>query len=153
MVLETRAREKIDSFRGRTRWLSNFGDAPAMYEYVLYPTSEHAFQAAKTLDPAEREIIRAAKTPREAKRLGRKVKLRPGWDDMRVVVMRDILRSKFRDNADMRRKLLDTGDAELIEGNTWGDTFWGQVDGEGENWLGRILMEIRAELRAVKEEP
>jgi ribA/ribD-fused uncharacterized protein len=139
----------ISAFSGTYRFLSNFYAAPTGYEGIIYPTSEHAFQAAKTVDPAQREEIRKLKTPGEAKRYASRsgpLTLRPGWDGMRVNVMRIVLRSKFADDR-LREQLLATGDAALVEGNTWGDVFWGQVDGVGENWLGRLLMELRAELR------
>lgn len=144
---------RIDSFRDEFRFLSNFwevlvrleGDDPPRE----YPTLEHAFQAAKTLDPVERRTIRMARTPGEAKRLGRCVKLRPGWDDIKLNVMRDLLWFKFTEHPELRSRLLATEDAELVEGNTWGDRFWG-VDiatGEGENHLGRLLMETREKIR------
>ena len=114
----------------------------------MYPKVEHAFAAAKTLDPAERELIRLAERPGDAKRLGRQIALRPGWDDMRVEVMRTLLARKFAPGSELAARLLATMDAELIEGNTWGDRFWGKVRGQGRNQLGQLLMERRAQLRA-----
>lgn len=66
---------------------------------------------------------------------------------MKLDVMEACVRDKFTRNADLRRRLLETGDAELVEGNTWGDRFWGVCDGEGENHLGRVLIKVRGELR------
>ncbi len=140
---------KIDSFGGEHRFLSNFFalPKPMLWEGLLYPTSEHAFQASKTLDVNEREKIRDARSPGAAKRLGKLVKpLRPGWDDMRVMVMSSVCWVKF-EHPILRKWLLETGDAELIEGNTWGDTFWGTAKGRGENQLGKVLMNIRAAIR------
>jgi ribA/ribD-fused uncharacterized protein len=105
-------------------------------------TVEAAFQAAKTIDLEERRWIAEAPSPGAAKRLGRAATLREGWDDMRVAVMRACLEKKFADDW-LRRRLMATGDRHLEEGNTWGDRFWGTVDGVGENWLGRLLMERR----------
>jgi ribA/ribD-fused uncharacterized protein len=139
-------RGRIDNFRGVNRWLSNFWMEPFEYLTDIWPSSEHAYQAMKTQNMDERDEIRLAPTARAAKKLGMRVTLRPGWDDMRVDTMREILQAKFK-SANLRMWLEMTGDAELIEGNTWGDKFWGQVDGVGENWLGRLLMELREELR------
>ena len=79
------------------------------------------------------------------RKLGRKVTLQAGWDSMRVAVMRELLRTKFSDNV-LRALLLETGHADLVEGNSWQDVFWGVCRGKGENWLGRLLMEVRREV-------
>jgi ribA/ribD-fused uncharacterized protein len=100
----------------------------------------------KTTDKAERAKILAAKTPAEAKRIGKTVTLRKNWSQIREEVMETGLRAKFQQNPELKKKLIDTGNVDLIEGNTWGDTFWGQVDGKGENKLGKLLMKIRKEL-------
>ncbi len=138
----------IDDFDGipENAFLSNFSQHGASFEGVYYITSEHAYQAAKTLVQREREEIRNAPIPGIAKRLGQKVTMRPDWDEIKVGVMHQIVKSKFSSDI-MRQKLFDTGNAILIEGNTWNDTFWGICDGVGENWLGRILMLVRSELR------
>lgn len=136
----------IDRFTCEYGFLSNFSPDSVKYEGILYPTSEHAFQAAKTLDIGERRKIAGLKTPGKAKSAGRKLKLRKDWNSVRISVMCDILRIKFSTDP-LKTKLLETGDATLIEGNTWGDMFWGKVDGEGENWLGKLLMKVRAELK------
>ena len=136
----------IDSFDGDFFFLSNFFPHSIMYMGKIWKTSEHAFQGAKTLDESEQETIRRQITPGQAKRKGRKITLRPDWENIKVSVMREILKIKFSDPV-LAQMLLDTGDNELIEGNDWGDTFYGRVNGVGENWLGRILMEIREELR------
>lgn len=139
---------KIGEFQGEYRFLSNFWPAACEFEGVRYPSSEHAYQAAKTLDSAERRRIAALPTPSEAKRAGRALALRPDWETAKFDVMRACVRSKFALNPDLAAKLLDTGDALLEEGNDWGDRTWGVVDGVGENRLGKILMDVRAELRA-----
>lgn len=144
----TGAPAKIGEFQGEYRFLSNFWPAPCEFEGVRYPSSEHAYQAAKSLDAADRRRIAALPTPSEAKRAGRALTLRPDWETVKFDVMRECVRSKFALNPDLAEKLLATGDALLEEGNTWGDRTWGVVDGVGENRLGRILMDIRSELRA-----
>jgi ribA/ribD-fused uncharacterized protein len=137
----------IDSFRGENRWLSNFGDNEAAYDGVVYPTSEHAYMAAKTLNPEERAKILACPTPGKAKRLGRKVTLRKGWDDIKVSIMEGIINDKYERSPELQAKLIATGDEKLVEGNDWGDTFWGVCKGQGKNHLGRILMRVRDRLR------
>jgi len=137
----------VDRFTGEFAFLSNFYDSPITLNGFHYRTVEHAFQAMKTKNSSERERIRRASTPGLAKRLGRQVTLRRGWDEMKIAVMRDLLRLKFSVGTELAEWLCNTGDAELIEGNYWGDTFWGVCEGEGENMLGKLLMEIRDELQ------
>lgn len=136
----------IDSFMGEYRFLSNFQTCEVWLDGKKYMTTEAAYQAAKTFDEAEREAIRLAEKPSKAKKLGMKVKLRPDWEQVKLRVMEDLLRQKFC-NAPLRTQLLDTGEHELIEGNTWGDKFWGVCEGVGENNLGKLLMKIREEIR------
>lgn len=123
-------------------FLSNFHPAAVRLDGVEHRSVEHAYQAAKTLDLLEREHVRSAPTPAVAKERGRQVTIRPGWDELKVAVMRDLLAQKFSDPV-LRKRLAATAPLDLIEGNTWGDRFWGVYEGEGENWLGRLLMEIR----------
>lgn len=140
----------ITHFTGENRWLSNFGEESVVYEGTVYPTSEHAFQAAKTLDVEERLKIKACKTPGKAKKLGRKVTLRSDWEEVKIDIMEEIVTAKFMQNSNIAKKLLDTGSQYLIEGNTWGDKFWGCVYENnkwvGHNHLGTILMKIRKKL-------
>ena len=135
----------INSFHGRYRFLSNYYTSPISYEGLTYPTLEAAFQAAKTTDPALRKQIAEASHPAEARRLGRRLKLRPDWNAMRVEVMRELLAAKFSD-PELASQLLETGNATLIEGNPWGDTFWGVSRGQGRNMLGLLLMDLRSVL-------
>lgn len=137
-------------FQGKLWFCSNFFPSSIEVDGVSYRTMEHAFQASKTLDPKLREHIRKQVKAAHAKKEGRKVPLRSGWDEMKVQVMRDLVRQKFNFHQSLKERLLATGDRHLEEKNTWGDVFWGTYDGVGENWLGRILMEIREELRAAK---
>lgn len=145
--------EAITAFRGDYEFLSNFSPSVVELDGVQYPTIEHAFQATKTHDFSQHRAIRNASTPSEAKRLGRKLKRREDWFDISLEVMEDLVRQKFTRYPDLGSKLLATGDAELIEGNTWSDKFYGAIwDSKqeqwiGENHLGKILMKIRAEFQ------
>jgi len=119
---------------------------------VEYPTVEHAFQAMKSLDRSERQVIAALETPGRAKRAGRKVQLRRDWNQVSESAMRYLLRQKFRAGTQHARRLLATGDAEIVEWNSWHDTRWGRCacdrcGGQGDNKLGRALMRIRDELQ------
>jgi ribA/ribD-fused uncharacterized protein len=138
--------KKIDSFVGEYRFLSNFAPSVIEVDGFDYPTVEHAFQALKTENPTEREIVRTARTPGQAKKLGRRVTLRADWNTARVSVMKMLLEKKFS-NKVLRAELLATEDAELVEGNYWNDTFWGVCRGRGENNLGRLLMEVRSSIK------
>ena len=134
----------ITRFAGEYRWLSNFWPAPIPYGNITFPTSEHAYQAFKSQDPEVWKIVAALPTPGMAKRYGSKIVLHPDWDSFKVETMRRILVIKFQ-NPELKAKLIATGDAQLVEGNTWGDLFWG-VDttmGVGSNQLGKLLMGIR----------
>lgn len=134
----------IDSFTGEYRFLSNFWQSR-----ITDPgsTVEHWYQAMKTLVPEEQQRIIEAPTPGEAKRLGRTVTLRPDWDDIKLDIMLLLVRQKFYRSQIYTHALLATGDEELVEGNTWGDTYWGVCKGVGENHLGKILMQVREELK------
>ena len=138
---------KIDRFREAYFFLSNFYECPVTFDGITYQNNEAAFQAQKTLDPAERAAF-SVLNPTEAKHRGRKVSLRADWEAVKVGLMYEICKAKFTQHPDLAQKLLATGDAELIEGNTWGDRIWGAVNGVGANNLGKILMRIRGELRA-----
>lgn len=139
--------EKISSFRGAYGFLSNMTTAVFEWDGRTYRNSEAAFQSAKSLDPKERDSF-STLTGVVAKRAGRRVNLRSDWESVKVAVMEEVVREKFVQNPELLKKLIDTGDAELVEGNSWHDTFWGvdQTTGEGENHLGRILMKLRGEL-------
>ena len=135
----------IDRFNGEHAFLSNFYPSPVRLSGEHYPTVEHAFQAAKLHDRKLRKQIRFASTPGKAKRLGRQVPLRYGWEGMKLSVMEELLRQKFAPSSDLWRKLQATSPSKLIEGNTWGDQFWGVCQSQGQNQLGRLLMKIRDE--------
>ena len=141
--------EPITSFRGEYEFLSNFYECyvPMTFgkDHVPFEfrNAEAAFQAHKTTNFADL-IMLSNMTGPEAKKFGRKVKLQDDWNDMRLQIMFEVVLTKFVVNQDLRDKLIMTGQRELIEGNTWNDTFWGVCNGKGENHLGKILMEIRS---------
>lgn len=142
------SRRAIIAFAGAYRFLSNFYPVHIVLDDESYASVEHAYQAAKTRDPEARAKIRRARSAGAAKHLGRRVPMRPDWEAVKIEVMKRLVRQKFRCDAELARALLATGDAELVEGNYWNDTFWGQCPvGNGFNHLGKILMEVRAELR------
>jgi ribA/ribD-fused uncharacterized protein len=136
----------VASFKGEFAFLSNFWPCKVEFEGMIYPGVEQAFQSAKTLDPAERRPF-VDLGPGAAKRLGRKLALRPDWQEVKVGIMRQCLQSKFAD-PELRAQLLSTGERQLIEGNRWGDRFWGVCGGTGRNMLGTLLMELRAAIRS-----
>jgi len=142
---------RIDSFSGSWGVLSNFTPCEVLLadDGVTYPSVEHAYQAAKTLDLGKRlKFVLNGITPGMAKQMGKKLKLRPDWEEVKIGVMRDLLMQKFSPSIP-KRKLLSTFQAVLIEGNHWHDNYWGNCScelcagTEGENMLGKLLMEVR----------
>lgn len=134
---------KINEFKNEYAFLSNFYPCKVNILGRTYPSAEHAYQALKTNDMAKRQEIANAPTAKEAKAIGRKLTLRPNWDNERLPIMDLVVTAKFHQNSDLKKKLVDTGDAELIEGNYWRDNFWGVFQGKGENNLGKVLMGVR----------
>lgn len=142
---------EITRFAKEYRFLSNFHPCVISYEEEIYPTAEHLYQALKFPEgSALREKIRLAGTPNEAKKLGQSKGIRKDWNELKVDVMHFVLRLKFA-KVELKERLLATEDALLIEGNWWGDTFWGCVQTNGKwtgyNWLGKLLMELREEIK------
>lgn len=135
----------INEFRGEYAFLSNFYSAPVVYDGLKYQNNEAAFQAAKTFGTQRERFTNIS--PSYAKKIGRHVPLRSDWEDVKFDVMYDIVKAKFTQNEDLKRKLLDTEGYYLEEGNNWGDKIWGVVNGVGENHLGKILMRVRNELK------
>lgn len=137
----------IEQFIGEYRWLSNFEPSPIEYIGGLFPTVEHAYQSAKTTNMFEQQKVMACLTPGAAKRVGQHLTLRPDWtEETRLSTMRFLLEKKF-EIPELREKLLATGESLLVEGNHWNDTFWGVCNGEGENHLGKLIMEVRKQIR------
>lgn len=133
---------------------------------IIFPSVEHAFQAAKTLDESEKKKFADTNlSAREAKQMGRALELRPDWDEVRHIIMMILVRTKFFNNPDLETCLLETGTAKLVMGSTNSDqydSYWGMWINpdssvepdmnptslflEGENRLGNILMDVRKEL-------
>lgn len=144
----------IENFSKNYAFLSNSypSQISPWEDGLIYPTAEHAYQAIKTFNPEERKSIAAASNTWLVKKIGKQIQLRSDWEDIKIFAMKDILKDKFK-NPKMREKLIATEDAELINGNNWHDNFWGNctcsqcINIQGENNLGRLLMEIRNEYR------
>ena len=140
--------EPITQFTGCYRFLSNF--YPSIIEGIdghRYVTVEHAYQAAKCANKTDALRIRRTLKPAVAKHMGVGVARKGDFMENRVTIMRSLVLKKFANIQHLKEKLLATGNAELSEGNYWGDRFWGVCKGEGENHLGKILMQVRKELR------
>ena len=145
----------IMSFKGGYDWLSNFYpcdvdinvhfDSDNSIYTAHFSNAEAAFQACKCMTFSEFKQFEKL-GPSEAKKLGRKVKLRDDWEETKVNVMKQILHQKFIQNIELADRLIETYPHQLIEGNTWNDKFWGVCDGVGENMLGKCLMSVRLEL-------
>ena len=136
----------INEFRGKYYFLSNFYTAPVEYDGLLYQNNEAAFQSVKCINKKDRKQFTNL-PPNKAKGLGRRVKLRNDWEEVKDRVMYDIVKDKFIRNKDLKEKLLATGDRYLEEGNWWNDTYWGVCNGKGQNKLGAILMQVREEIK------
>jgi len=138
----------INSFRGKYRFLSNFHEC----EIGPFRSTEAAYQAFKSNDENVWKKF-ADLTPFEAKKLGNQLKLRSDWEEIKEETMYRLLLVKFA-SEELAKMLLDTGDSELIEGNTWHDSYWGncicEKCGKGQNMLGKLLMKIRSELKEEK---
>jgi ribA/ribD-fused uncharacterized protein len=136
----------IAKFAGDYDFLSNFYYSPLEYNSIEYPTAEHAYQAQKTLDEVKRQNIAKLPSAGLAKSAGRKLKIRPDWENVKISVMEDILRIKFKKGTGLAERLKQTSPAFIEEGNTWGDKYWGKCNGAGLNMLGRLLMRVRYSL-------
>ena len=136
----------IDDFKGSYFFLSNFYTKKLVWRGEDYNGAEYAYQANKASNKEDARQIINAYTPTEAKKLGRRVNMRPHFEEQKDQTMLSIVRAKFSDPS-LGQLLLATGKAELIEGNWWNDTYWGVYKGKGKNRLGKILMQVRKELR------
>ena len=138
---------KITSFSGSFRFLSNFYPCKVVYEGIEYPSSEHAYVAAKTDNQLQKLAISEIPSASDVKRFGRQIKLKDNWDNIKISIMKNIVEAKFDQNPDLMKLLQETRNYELIEGNNWSDKFWGQSPiGNGRNELGKILMSVRDDI-------
>lgn len=140
----------IKEFQKEYRWLSNFAPCDIFYEGTTYSSVEHAYQAAKTLNPEERKWF-VGVTAGKAKGLGRKIAVRDDWEDIKLEVMRELLTKKYTQEPYVS-KLILTGDKHIQEGNYWNDKFWGVClkTGVGCNNLGMLIMDIRKAVKSIK---
>lgn len=142
----------ILEFKGEYDFLSNFYRCDVDVFGHVFPSSEHAFMSRKCNDPdwIKRCTDRAV-TPAKIKTDGRKVELVHDWEDIKFSVMETVVRAKFTQNPDLLKRLVATGNQNLVEGTWWGDRVWGVClksnPNIGENHLGRILMKVREEIR------
>jgi hypothetical protein len=142
----------ITEFKGKYSFLSNFYACQTVYKGIKYPTSEHAYQAAKTLNPKHQLAIKEKDTPDDAKIAGRRLELRNDWEEIKDDVMYEIVKEKFK-NKRLANRLLATENKQLVEGNYWHDNYWGSCFCAKcllipkKNMLGKILMRVRKELK------
>ena len=138
--------KQVDEFRGSHYFLSNDSPSPIEFEGIRYPTVDHAFTAARTLNETDRRRIAGIESPAEARRTARELEVRPDWEKEQGPIMLALVRQKFQSEREKSR-LLSTGNSTLIYGNTRGDQTWGKdvKTGQGENRLGNILMQVRDE--------
>lgn len=144
----------INTFKGQYSFLSNFYilTYPIHWRGINYKSSEHFFQAMKTLNFHERLVIANCQTAGETKKLGRKVTLRENWNDAKDIIMKLALTLKFSTNDELSYQLLTTGDQLLVEGNHWHDNYWGNctcpkcMNKLARNQLGLTLMHVRKTL-------
>lgn len=142
-------------YEGPWYFFSNFSSFVVYWEGACWMTSEHAYQAAKFDDETIRHMIRDARSAHDAKKIARahSDKVRGNWASIKLSIMEDILRAKLKQHLYIRRRLVESGDAELIEDSSK-DPFWGRgPDWEGENHLGKLWMKLRKELRNIKSFP
>lgn len=143
--------DKIERFSRYYRFLSNFYECKIIHFNLEWNSVEHLYQASKTLNKDEQERIRLAQSPNEAKKLGKDIEIRSDWEDVKVRVMYDCLRLKFRQNSNLKDELVNTYPMMLVEGNYWHDNFWGDcnckrcANKEGKNILGLLLEKLRLE--------
>ena len=149
----------INEFTGEYEFLSNYFPCTVSYNGHIFTSSEAAYQAQKCVHREDVEAIAQMKTADEAKQYAKTMDKRTDWDMIKEKIMYRVVKQKFIQNSSLGQKLLDTENAYLIEGNNWGDQFWGicpvvgDVGIDGLNMLGTILMVIRNELKPLPKTP
>lgn len=144
--------KRITNFRNEFFFLSNMYPCKVEYDGIIFNSSEQAYQYAKAVTTEDKDYILNAKTPMDSKKRGRKIHKRADWDDVKLKVMVEVVWNKFTTNSDCKEALLLTKGYELIEENWWKDTYWGKYKGQGENYLGRILMYVRKKLESFDDD-
>ena len=138
----------IDSFRDQYFFLSNFYLCDIIFNGLTFGSAEAAFQAQKCIELKD-QLPFTTMTPGQAKKYGKKVKLREDWEEVKVDIMKEVVKAKFDQHPELKQRLIGTGNTQLTEVNKWHDYFWGVCNGKGKNMLGIILMDLR---KAYKEE-
>lgn len=137
----------INKFRDEFGFLSNMAECEVKVGGMVFNSVEQAYQYHKTSSPKERDRILKSKTPKDSKLISKRFNhIRSDWNDIKDELMYKFVKIKFTDNEEFRQALCMTEGIELVEGNWWGDTYWGVCDGIGKNKLGKILMRVRDEL-------
>ncbi len=142
----------IKEFQGEYRWLSNFWPVQIKYKGRVFHNVENAFHSEKSDDSFFKDFCKLESNPKIVKkRQLDMITLRSDWGNVKVEIMEELTRIKYH-NLELQQKLLDTGNQEIQEGNSWDDTFWGinLETGKGENRLGKIIMKIRDEIKKEK---
>ena len=127
-------------------FMSNFAEGYGFTDDdgIEWPTSEHYYQAMKSPMIDEQQYVLGAADAFHAKKRGREINVTTDWDHRKIKVMRKVLSYKFAAGTEAAGLLRDTNIDYLVEYAPWGDTFWGvDKDKQGQNWLGRLLMEQR----------
>lgn len=145
---------KIGYFRGKYNFLSNFYPTQFEHDGLIFQNSEQAYQYYKAENDIDKQNVLNITDPKKVKAYGHRIKMSDikSFDRTKLILMYDILYSKFK-NPDLRKKLLDTNDMEIIEGNYWCDNFYGACncnkckDKIKHNNLGKILMKLRTAIR------
>jgi hypothetical protein len=138
----------ISEFKNEFRWLSNFAPVKIKLGIGIFPSVEHAYQSMKTKDDTKWKVFCACEpSPAIVKKQSQQIKLRENWDEIKDLIMMLCLQQKYNQSP-YKEKLIATGEEEIQEGNWWGDVYWG-VDlktGQGQNKLGKMIMQIREEI-------
>lgn len=130
-------------FSGLLAFLSNFHSCKVIVDGLTFKSAEAAYQSYKNLEHQKEFLTLGAY---DSKKYARTLPLRADWDKVKLEVMRKVVAAKFNQNVDLAKLLMKTPDEDLVEENTWGDTFWGVCEGKGQNNLGKILKEIKYQL-------
>ena len=136
----------LRGFFGRSAWLGNSYPVGFRIGGMTWKSVDHFVFANRAIKEGDREAVRLAETPVGARNVSKEIRWRPDWKEADAENMEAAVEAKFMQNVDLGRRLLCTRDTELIHENRWGDKLWGICNGEGENLLGKLLMEIREKL-------
>lgn len=143
---------KIERKLLKGTYFSNFYICDIAYilfgEKIIFKSAEHLFQAMKATNLEDIKKIANCETPKEAKKIGNEIEITKDWDLIKIAKMREAVFEKFSQNEILKKELIKMKDEDLVEWNDWGDIFWGKdiETGEGENNLGKILVEVRDSL-------